>query len=177
MAGRQAGAIVVGLSLLFVGAWLLAISAGAPLARFDRLWPVIPALFGLALLAQYGVSARNQGGLVFAGVGVLLTSSFLCVFSLQIGRLTWADVGRYWPVFAIIAGAAFMALYLADDMREPALLLPAYLVGGVGLFTLPLTLGVLQGPILNQILRLGLLPLALAILAVFFSPRPHGPGG
>jgi hypothetical protein len=46
--------------------------------------------------------------------------------------------------------------------------------GGVGLFTLPFTLGVFRGAIFSQMLRLWPLPLILIALAIFFRPRSQG---
>lgn len=174
MRRHQPGAIAGGLSLLLMGGWLLATSTGVPLLGFNRIWPVIPVLFGLVLLVQYVLESREQGGLVFLGVAALLSGVFLFVFTLQIGRLTWGDMSRYWPVFLIIAGAAFMTLYLAEGMREQALLIPTYIIGGIGLFTLPFTLGVFRGAIFSQMLRLWPLPLILIALAIFFRPRSQG---
>ena len=86
-------------------------------------------------------------------------------------------MARYWPVFPLILGAAFMALYLAGGMREQALLIPAFISGGAGLFSLPFTLGVMRGTVLRQVLQFWPLLLLLVGLMLLLGPRSQEPGG
>jgi hypothetical protein len=180
----QPGAVIGGLGLLLVGAWLLIAdlspqptgSQGLQLVGFDRLWPVVPIIAGLAFLIQYALEPRKRGGLVFLGLIVLLGGLLLCAFTFEIGRLSWADTGGYWPIFLIIAGAAFVVLYVADGMREPALMRPAYLIGGAGLLALPFTLGIIHGEVIDQMVKLWPLLLVPVILAVFVQLRAGARG-
>src|SRR5687768_7030214 len=164
---RQPGAAVIGLSLLIIGGWFTARAFEPRLMGFDRLWPFIPILIGVALLIQFAVGQPNRAGLVFVGLVFALTGIFMCVFTFEVGRLTWFDLTRYWPIFPAIIGAGFLAIFIADGMRNEALLKPAYLIGGFGIFLLPFTTGVLGGTLLDQVSQFWpLLFIPLAILVV-----------
>ena len=171
MRQRQPGAIVGALGLILFGSWMLAVTFGVPLVGFSQIWPVIPILFGLASLAQCLSGPRKQSGLIFLGVLALLTGIFLSLFTFQIGRLTWPDMANYWPIFPLIVGIAFMALYLTDGMRQEALLVPTFITGGAGVLALPFTLGVIRGAVFNQAVRLWPLLLLLVGLAILIKPR------
>jgi len=168
---RQPGAIVAGLGLMVAGGWLIATELGAPLLGPERLWPFIPALLGSALLAQVIFRKQRQDGLIFIGVVALLTGLFLSLFTFRVGGLGWQDMSVWWPVFPLIVGIAFMAIYLAGDMHEQSLLIPAYITGGIGLFALPFTLGIVGGGISNQVLRLWPLLVAFVVLAIILRLR------
>ncbi len=172
MRQNQPGVIAGGLGLLLVGIWLLAITL-APLSGLQRLWPLIPAIFGLVMLVQASSEEGKPDGMIFLGVIALLTGLFLLLFTFRIGRLTWYDMNRYWPGFPLIVGIAFMVLYLAKDMRQQALLAPTFIIGGVGIFALPFTLGVIGGPVFSQVLQFWPLLAILALLAILFRPRPR----
>jgi hypothetical protein len=133
------GAIVPGLVLIALGAWFLADALGVRLPSLGDLWPVFPLGFGLAALAQFFLGRRRDEGLVFSGVSASLLGAFF--FAITLGPLDWGDLGRYWPVFVLIGGLAFLAQWLARP-AERGLLVPALLallVGGVALaFTLNL---------------------------------------
>ena len=170
---RRPGNVMTALFLIVVGAWFLATDVfNAPLMGFVELWPAFPLFFGLALLVQYLVGERQNSGLVFLGVAAALPGAFLFLFTLRIGGLTWADMGRYWPAFPLIGGLAFLALYLAGGMQDQGVLVPAFISGGVGLIALPITLGVVGGRMFSQAIRLWPLLLILIGLALFLRfPR------
>lgn len=175
---RQAGAIIGGVGLIVAGGWIVAIQLGIRLAGLRYIWPALVALLGLMLLVQVVFQKRKQGGLVFLGVTCLLIGGFLSLFSLRVGGLSWADLARYWPVIPLSLACALMMLYLAEGMRQQALLVPTYIIGGIGLVALPFTLGVLQGTVMDQVVQLWPLLVILIILALFVRPRPpHKTGG
>jgi hypothetical protein len=146
---------------------------GAPMVSFSRIWPVFLAILGAAMLAQYASEKRKRSGLLFSGILTTLLGLFLCMFSLEIGRITWPEMSRYWPFILLFIGSAFFLLYLVGDMQDQALLRPVYVFGGVGLLALPFTLGILRGWASSQGLQLWPLLIALIILAVFFQPQPQ----
>jgi hypothetical protein len=169
MKREQTGALIGALGLVGIGGWRLAAALGVPLMSFDRLWPLILALAGLVFVVQYGVTASRPVGLLFVGMLALLGGMFFCAFTTQLGGLAWRDMAQYWPVFPLVVGAAFMTLYLAGDMREQALLPPAYIFGGIGIFALPFTLGVMRGEVARQVLQFWPLLVLLVGLAAFFG--------
>lgn len=171
---RQPGVAVIGMSLALVGIWWIAAASGLPLVPLGRLWPVGLSTVGLALLVQRGLRDRQGMGLLLLGSTLLLTGLFLCLFAFRIGNLTWQDMADYWPAFPLIVGFAFALVYLAGDMREQALLVPVYLLGGIGLVALPITLGVVQRAVPGQVLWLLPLPLVLIALAALVRLRRRG---
>jgi hypothetical protein len=160
--------------LVLLGGWLLAQNLGVQLPGLDTLWPAFPLIFGLAFLMQYLLGGRREEGLVFVGVAGALLGVFFFAFTL--GRLRWGDMERWWPMFVLIGGAAFLAQWLVNP-RNRGLLVPAtiaVLVGGVGLL---LTLGLASQSLVEQVTRLWPLALILAglmlLVSYFFRPKPQ----
>jgi hypothetical protein len=146
---------------MLLGAWLLARNLDVPVPGLEQLWPGIILLFGLAFLAQYVAGGRREEGLVFSGVSATLTGAFFLAITL--GYLEWSDLGRLWPVFVLIGGAAFLAQWLAKP-AERGLLLPALLALAVGGVALVFTLGLLSPALAEQAARLW--PLGLILLGI-----------
>lgn len=169
--GRQPGSIIIGIGLIAIGVWTVTIQLGVRLAGIRYMWPALIAMLSLAFLVQYIFQKRKQGGLVFLGIAGLSISIFLNLFTLRVGGLTWADMSRYWPVIPLLLGLAFLILYLAEGMRQQALLIPTYIAGGIGLFALPITLKIVQGPVFNQVIQLWPILVILIVLAIVIRPR------
>jgi hypothetical protein len=121
----------LGLSLVGVGVALLL----AQWVGWDRFWPIFPILGGPAFLAGYAASDPRDPGLAFLGTGALLVGLFFFGFSL--GQWEWGEMARLWPIWPLIGGLTFLALFLAQGRsRDPGLLgfsLAALAVGVVGL--------------------------------------------
>ena len=158
---NRRGALIPGLVLILLGGWLLATTLGVRLPDLDQLWPILPLSFGLASLVQFFVDGRRSPGLIFTGVASALLGAFFLTITL--GPLAWGDLDRYWPVFVLIGGVAFLAQWLARP-GEFGLLVPALLALLVGGGALALTLGYVQPAISAQILRLW--PVLLIVLGV-----------
>ena len=129
---------------------------------FDKLWPLIPVLIGVTLLAQNSGQAMGGSGVILVGITLLLSGLVLCLFTLNLGNLSWQSLNSYWPLFLFIIGIAFLFVYLRDGSRRQPLLLPTYLIGGTGLLLLPITLNLFQNPGFRQALRLW--PLFLVLI-------------
>jgi len=177
---RQPGAYVIGVGLLIGGLWtvasvlypLLSGRANVRLWGLPELWPALLTLAGSAMLAQAIFGTERQPGLIFLGIIASLLGVFLGSFTLKIGNLGWGEMARWWPMFPIIFGFAFLILHIADDMRNSALLVPVYVIGGFGLFALPVTLGLTRGSNFTQAFQLWpMLAIVLALL-VFFRSHP-----
>ncbi|MGH2521265.1 MAG: LiaI-LiaF-like domain-containing protein [Anaerolineales bacterium] len=174
MSNRRS-AIIPGLILILLGGWLLAQNLGVGLPGLDQLWPGFPLFFGLAFLLQFFLGGRTDDGLVFVGVAATLIGAFFFAFTL--GLLHWSDMGRYWPVFVLIGGAAFLAQWVVRPSQRGLLIpaLMALLVGGVALL---LTLGRASPALVEQVTKLW--PLALIVAGLltlagyFFRPSRAG---
>ena len=174
MSNRR-GAIIPGLLLIALGAWLLAQNLGVPLPGVERLWPVFPMFFGLAFLLQFFLGGRKDEGLVFVGVGATLVGAFFFAFTL--GRLEWAQMGDYWPVFVLIGSAAFLAQWLVRPAQR-GLLVPMFIGLIVGGLFLAANLGLLNAGVREQLIKLW--PLALIVaglitLAAYFFRSTRAP--
>jgi peptidoglycan/LPS O-acetylase OafA/YrhL len=170
---KRRGAVIPGLLLMVIGGWLLAQNLGVDLPGIGSLWPAIILVFGLSFLAQYFAGGRTEHGLVFTGVlGSLLGGFFLAI---TVGPLSWGDLGRYWPVFVLIAGLAFLAQWLARP-ADRGLLVPAGLALAVGSVALLLNVGAVQPEVAAQVTRLWpvLLILAGLLLLLSYARRPGG---
>jgi LiaI-LiaF-like transmembrane region len=135
MRGRP-GMIWIGLGLIGLGiVFVLAQGMG-----WDKIWPVFPVLGGLAFWAAYAGTGFKDGGLAFVGTLAVLVGLFF--FGFTFGLWEWAEMAQLWPGFLIIAGVAFIVLFLAEPPHEVGLLgfgLAVILAGAGGLaFTLGL---------------------------------------
>jgi hypothetical protein len=161
MMRRRTGAVLPGLLLIALGAWLLAGTLGVRLPGLATVWPVGLIVFGLAFLAQFFAGGRRSEGLVFTGVAATLLGAFFLAITL--GLLAWRDAGRLWPVYLLIGGLAFLAQWLVRPV-ERGLLVPAVLALAAGAATLALTLGLVRADIAEQIIRLW--PVVLIVLGL-----------
>jgi hypothetical protein len=157
-------ALLPGLLLLLLGAWLLARNLGVPMPGLEQLWPALLVVMGVAFLGQYLAGGRREEGLVFTGTAATLLGAFFLAITLN--YLAWSDLARLWPVFVLIGGAAFLAQWLARP-AERGLLLPALLALAVGGVALVFTLGLLSPAVRAQAARLwpvGLIALGVLLL-------------
>jgi hypothetical protein len=85
--------------------------------------------------------------------------------------MAWATFGKYAPVLLLIAGCAFLIVYLFGGMGRLAILFASLLLGALGTILLPLTLGLWGSVALNQALRYW--PVLVIFLggAIFLSMR------
>ena len=174
MSNRR-GAIIPGLLLMLLGAYLLAQNLNVPLPGLDQLWPAFPLVFGLAFILQFFLGGRTDDGLIFVGMAGALVGAFFFLFTL--GRLEWSQMGTYWPVFVVAGGVAFLAQWLVRPAQR-GLLVPAFLALVVGLVALVLNLRLVNRELAEQISKLWPVLLILGGLAVlgqyFFRNRREG---
>ena len=85
--------------------------------------------------------------------------------------LRWSALAVYWPVFLIIGGLSFFALYLRGGMRDSGLLPPAFAIGGVGVVAFPFTLGAVENQAILRVARFWPLLILFMLAAFFFRPR------
>lgn len=172
MSNRR-GALLPGILLMLLGAWLLARNLNLPVPRLDQLWPGLLVLFGFGFLVRFLAGGRREEGLVFVGVAATLTGAFFLIITL--GALDWSAMGAYWPVLVLIGGLAFLGQWLARP-TERGLLVPAVLALLVGAVGLVFTLGLLDPALAAQAARLW--PLVLIVLGlgllVSYLRRPNG---
>ncbi len=139
MARQRGGSILGGLILIGIGLWFVLDNMGFELPDLGELWPLAPILGGLALAFTYLTGRERDAGVLIPGCAGFLIGVFFLAITL--GPLEWEDLGAWWPVFPVIGGVAFLAMFLASREREAGVLVPG--CGGlmVGLFFFAITLG------------------------------------
>ncbi len=163
---------LVGGFLMLMGGWFALGEVGANLPGIEQTWPVFPLFGSVCFLVGYLLERKNYG-LVLPGVAAGLVALFFFPFSL--GWWSWDRMDVLWPVFPLIGGLAFIAMWVAAGLRYGGLLVPAFLGIGTGLIGLAMTLT----PFKNVITAVGwpiaflaagatllLLPFALLIGAI-----------
>ena len=158
---RRRGSFIPGLILILIGGWFLAANLGVRLPDLSALWPIFPLVGGLAAIFDYFRGGRHDSGKIFVGVAAVGVGVFFFMFTL--GRLEWAQMSNYWPVFVLIGSAAFFAQWLVDPSRR-GLLVPASIALVVGLIFLPETRRFLSPVVRDQLIQLW--PLALIVLGL-----------
>lgn len=152
MTKQQQTALWTGLGLIGFGVALIL----AQFIGWDQIWPLFPLLGGVAFLVGYVASGFRESGFVF--VGLLATLLGLFFFGFSLGFWEWGNMRRLWPVFPLIAGIAFVALFVAERPRDAGPLG----VGCAGIIVGVAGLGVTYGYVGASIWRLWPLLLILA---------------
>ena len=137
MSRDKSSMVWVGLGLISLGIVLMF----AQLIGWEKIWPIFPLLGGVAFLVGYVVGGFKESGLVFVGVGAILVGLFFFAFTL--GTFEWGDMGTLWPIFLLIGGLAFCALFLAERGRDLGTLGVGCVAFVVGLVGLAITLGLI----------------------------------
>mgnify|MGYP001036752980 CR=1 FL=1 len=131
---RDKGTVVLAALLIGLGTYLLLSELGIGLPGWQSVWPAIPLVGGLALLISHVTDPNSDPERVFFGTAATLVGiAFLFV---TVGPFTFESLGTWWPVFALIAGVAFLAQWAAASFQDwDALFLGfvALCVGGVAL--------------------------------------------
>jgi hypothetical protein len=105
-----------GVTALLMGIFLLLFSLNIfPWSRMETLWPVIPAIGGIGLLAVTSAYHRSAGSLV-AGV-IFILFAFLGVLqeSGVINQRVVAPFVRLWPLVLVVAGATLLKTRSAEE--------------------------------------------------------------
>ncbi len=112
---------------------------GVNLPSIGGLWPIFPTLAGLVFMAAYFMGSEKDAGLLIPGVSSFLIGIFFFFFTM--GVFEWAEMGRLWPIFPLIGGIAFVAVWMAGGRKDFGLLIPAGGALAVGVVGLIFTLG------------------------------------
>jgi hypothetical protein len=166
LSSDKRGNLIGGLILIAIGLWFLLGGLGVNLPDIGRLWPIFPTLAGLAFIAGYFMGSQKEAGLLIPGIGAFLTGLFFFFFTF--GIFEWGEMGRLWPVFPLIGGIAFAAVWLADGRKEPGLLIPAGAALAVGIIGLTFTLGGLSFALIGAYWPVILIVIGLGILTQNF---------
>ncbi|HIE38614.1 MAG TPA: hypothetical protein EYH30_02720 [Anaerolineales bacterium] len=128
------GTVLLALILILAGVYFLLVELDLGVPSLDRLWPLFPFAGGVAALGNYLRTGRQEHGSVFWGTALVLTGLFF--FLISLGDQDYTVLQTWWPVFIVIAGISFLALWLAQGLRDWGALflsIVALLFGGVAL--------------------------------------------
>jgi len=101
----------------------------------ETLWPVFPLAVGVAFFIGYFYDRKNYG--------LLMPGSILTVVSLLFfycNFFGWWRMETLWPVFVLAPGVGFVAMYFGGE-KEQGLLIPAGILGAIGIVFLFLSSG------------------------------------
>jgi len=163
---KQYRALLPGLVLIFIGVWVLAKNLDAPLPEIWTLWPIFIVIGGISSLMRYFSEGRTNNSHLFNATLSILLGAFFFMFSL--GYWKWESMAQFWPLLLIIVGAAFFVQWLVE-IRVTRRLIFALVIGGIGVFFLPSTMGWLAPELSAQIQRLWPVALIVAGLVVLFG--------
>ena len=138
---RRSDHQVFGAILLSLGVIFLLPNLGLPYLGWQNIWPLFIVLFGSAFLLGWALSPGHDPGLAFVGTGSLLVGVFLALFAW--GIFGWGEMAVWWPVFPLIWGLAFLALWAAGGAKDAGILVPAGVGILAGLIGLALTRGLI----------------------------------
>lgn len=101
----------------------------------DYLWPVFPLAVGIAFWIGFFNDRKNYGLLMPGSILVVVSLLFFyCNFE------GWWHMEELWPLFILAPALGFIAMYFAGS-KEQGLLIPAGILGGIGLIFLFITYG------------------------------------
>lgn len=174
----RVNAIIWGLVLIGVGGWFLLQTLGFPMPGMGRLWPIFPTLVGAGFFVGWLFNAhkRDAFGLAIPGTINLLVGLFF--FGFTFGIFSWGDMAYLWPVFPLIVGLSFFVAWVFSLFREWGLLIPAGIVGAVGVIGLAFTVGHLENAYLRLLFNawpLLLIVIGLATIARSFVRKAGSP--
>jgi hypothetical protein len=126
---NKASSVIFALVLIAAGILLMLGGTIASL-HISRMWP----LFMMIPVAVMAVAWLKEGKKA-AGVAYPITLlTLLTVYFIWLNFAGWARVKDTWPLFILIPGLSFGALFLA--IREKGVLIPAAILSGLGIFFL-----------------------------------------
>jgi hypothetical protein len=140
---RLQGFVLVILGILFL---VLNLST----VRLREVWPLLFILLGLYFVILFISDRKNYGVLMPASIFIVMGGLFLyCTIE------GWYTMGMLWPLFLIGPGLGFFLMYFFGK-KEPGLLIPGYILTGLGvLFLIVFAEGLYLWPVL--LIALGVL--------------------
>lgn len=111
--------ITIAVVIVLVGVLLLAMNLIDVPLTFDKMWPAIPIVIGLMMLLKI----KTDYGVVFPATILIGVGTIFYIDNLQLLG-PGINMGQLWPLFPIVVGLAFVALY-AFKPGDWGVLIPA----------------------------------------------------
>lgn len=105
----RSGQVLGGTIPLLVGFFFLTITLGVfHWSDMGTLWPMFPLIVGVAFIAAYLASSREQTAyLIPASVLIIVAVTFFTI--LQVGG-SYSAIGKLWPIFLVMAGVILLVV-------------------------------------------------------------------
>lgn len=168
----RSGMVLLGLGLILIGAYALMSTFYPHVPSLQQLWPVVPLAGGLTLLVSYCRASREESSRVFWGVALTLSGLFF--FLITLTDQNYGVLITWWPAFVVIAGISFLALWLAEGLREWGTLFLAIISLGLGGGYLAVNLQLLRPDVISEVRRLWPALLIFAGLILVFRGTRGG---
>jgi hypothetical protein len=111
--------IAIAVVILLVGVLLLVMNLMDVPLTFDKMWPAIPIVIGLMMLLKI----KTDYSVVFPATILIGVGTIFYIDNLQLLG-AGINMGQLWPLFPIVVGLAFVALY-AFKPGDWGVLIPA----------------------------------------------------
>ena len=133
--------LILGVTALAGGLWLLLNGLGLGIPQFKDLWPMLLLLAGGAYLADFFWLSRNPSSMGWAVASLGLGVLFL---ALTLDYTNWRKILDWLPSFPTLFGLSWLATWLADGRRSANLFVAGLVSLALGLVGFGARFDVLQ---------------------------------
>jgi len=125
--------ILPGLILIFVGSIILLYKFFPGFVDFRHAYPIVLLALGVMLIFSVCCKSKTDKGAVFPGTILFFIGLFF--FLRNYGLVEYYYVREVWPIFIIMVGLGFLALFLAKP-SDSGVLVPAGILLFIGVISL-----------------------------------------
>jgi hypothetical protein len=111
--------IIIAVFIVLAGIMLLVFNLMNVSLTIDKIWPAIPIVIGLSFLLK----VNTDYGVVFPAIILIGVGTIFYIDNLQLLG-PGVNMGQLWPLFPIVVGLAFVALFVFRP-RDWGVLIPA----------------------------------------------------
>ena len=133
MSDKKKSSIFPGLMLILIGSIILFNKLFPGVLDWRHIYPLILVILGLLMISSVYFKNKSDKGAVFPGTILFLIGLFFLLRNF--GLVEYYYVREVWPIFIIIFGLAFLALFIAKP-SDPGNLIPAGILLFLGVVSL-----------------------------------------
>ncbi len=130
--GSARRSLLPGIILIAVGLIFLLQKFGCFYFTWDTIWPIFLVIPGLAMII--GSFRKGAAGTIFPGVVIFLIG--ILFFAVNYDFFWYYNFEELWPLFIVIVGIAFIALFLRKPSGMKGLIPGIFLIGLGSIFLL-----------------------------------------
>jgi hypothetical protein len=133
MSETKRSSILPGMILISIGAILLINKILPDFLDWRHIYPLILLALGVSMILSVGFRSKTDKGAVFPGTILFFIGLFF--FLRNFGLVEYYFVREIWPIFIIIIGLGFLALFIAKP-SDTGVLIPAGILLFIGVISL-----------------------------------------